>query len=70
MPNVVFSYVFSMLNLGRILISNLVVTYLFMHSLPDMILLYLATSLSVLLYFTLKDVLTEDTPLKFYTFID
>ena len=26
--------------------------------------------LSVLLYFTLKDVLTEDTPLKFNTFIE
>ena len=28
------------------------------------------SALSVLLYFTLKDVLTEDTPLKFNTFID
>ena len=37
-------YVFSMLSLGRILISDLVVTILFMHSLPGMILLYLATS--------------------------
>ena len=27
------------------------------------------SALSVLLYFTLKDVLTEDTPLKFNTFI-
>ena len=26
--------------------------------------------LSVLLYFTLKDVMTEDTPLKFNTFIE
>ena len=28
------------------------------------------SALSVLLYFTLKDVLTEDTPLKFNTFIE
>ena len=32
-----------MLNLGCILISDLVVTNMFMHSLPGMILLYLAT---------------------------
>ena len=32
-----------MLSLGHILISDLVVTNLFMHSLPGMILLYLAT---------------------------
>ena len=28
------------------------------------------SALSVLLYFTLKDVLTEDTPLKFNTFME
>ena len=28
------------------------------------------SALSVLLYFTLNDVLTEDTPLKFNTFIE
>ena len=28
------------------------------------------SALSVLLYFTLKDVLTEDTPLKFNAFIE
>ena len=28
------------------------------------------SALSVLLYFTLKDVLTEDTPLKFNTFVE
>ena len=28
------------------------------------------SALSVLLYFTLKDVLKEDTPLKFNTFIE
>ena len=33
---------FSMLSLGRTLISDLVVANQFMHSLPDMILLYLA----------------------------
>ena len=35
-------FVFSMLSLGRILISNLVVANLLMYSLPGMILLYLA----------------------------
>ena len=35
--------VFSMLSLGRILISDLVVANLLMYSLPGMILLYLAT---------------------------
>ena len=35
--------VFSMLNLGHILISDLVIANLFMHSLPGMILLYFAT---------------------------
>ena len=35
--------VFSILSLGRILISDLVVTNLLMCSLPGMILLYLAT---------------------------
>ena len=39
--SVVF-YAFSVLSLGRILISDLVVTYLFMHSLSDMIPFYLA----------------------------
>ena len=34
--------VFSMLSLGRVLISDLVVANLLMHSLPGMILLYLA----------------------------
>ena len=34
--------VFTMLGLGRILISDLVVTNLLMYSLPGMILLYLA----------------------------
>ena len=38
-------YAFSMLSLGCILIQDLVVTNLFMHSLRDMILLYLATSI-------------------------
>ena len=36
--------VFGMLSLGHILISDLVVANLFMPSLPDMILLYLAAS--------------------------
>ena len=36
--------VFSMLSLGHILISNLVVANLLMYSLPGMILLYLAAS--------------------------
>ena len=35
-------FVFSMLGLGRILISDLIVTNLLMYSLPVMILLYLA----------------------------
>ena len=35
-------YIFSMLSLGHVLISDLVVADLFMHSLPGMILLYLA----------------------------
>ena len=41
---IVFSVVFvlSILSLGRILISDLVVTNLLMYSLPGMILLYLA----------------------------
>ena len=37
-------FVLSMLGLGRILISDLVVTNLLMYSLPVMILLYLAVS--------------------------
>ena len=41
--------VFSMLNLGRILISDLVVANLLMYSLPAVILLYLAVP-----FFTLK----------------
>ena len=40
--SVVFSYVFSMLSFGHILISNLVVVNLFMHTLPGVTLLYLA----------------------------
>ena len=36
-------FVFSIIGLGRILISDLVVDDLFMYSLPGMILLYLAT---------------------------
>ena len=43
-----------MLSLGRIVISDLVVTDLFMHSLSGMILLYLATP-----YFILKVFLHE-----------
>ena len=35
-------YVFSMLSLGRILILDLVIADLFIHSLPGMILLYVA----------------------------
>ena len=38
-------YAFSMLSLGCIVISDLVVTNHFMHSLSGMILLYLAVSL-------------------------
>ena len=41
---IVFTYVFSMLGLGRILISDLAVVDLFMHSLSGMIILYLAVS--------------------------
>ena len=37
-------YVFSMLSLGHILISDLVVTNLFIHLLPGMILVYLVAS--------------------------
>ena len=39
-------YAFSMLNVGCILISDLVVADFFMHSLPGMILLYLTASFS------------------------
>ena len=46
--------VFSMLGLGRILISDLVVANLLMYSLPDMILLYLAVP-----FFTPKVFLDE-----------
>ena len=46
--------VFSMLSLGRILISDLVVTNLLMYSLPGMILLYLAAP-----FFTPKVFLDE-----------
>ena len=54
-PSTVYNiYVFSMLSLGRILISDLVVANLFMHSLPGMILLYLAAS-----FFTPKVFLHE-----------
>ena len=49
--------VFSMLSLGRILISNLVVANLLMYSLPVMILLYLATRART--FFTLKVFLHE-----------
>ena len=41
-PIKILKDVFSMLSLGHILISDLVVTNLFMHSLPSMILVYLA----------------------------
>ena len=40
--SVVFTYVLDMLSLGHILISYLVATNLFMHSLPGMILFHLA----------------------------
>ena len=40
--SIVFSYLVSVLSLGRILISDIVVADLFMHSFSDMILLYLA----------------------------
>ena len=46
--------VFSIIGLGRILISDLVVTNLLMHSLPGMILLYLAVP-----FFTPKVFLDE-----------
>ena len=49
-----FMYSASMLSLGRILIPDLVVTNLFMHSPPCMILLYIAAS-----FFTLKVFLHE-----------
>ena len=42
--SIVFTYVFSMLSLGRIVISDLVVADLFMNSLSGIILLYLAAS--------------------------
>ena len=45
--------VFSMLSLGCIPISDLIIANLLMHSLPGMILLYLAT------FFTLKVFLDE-----------
>ena len=41
---IVCNYLFSVLSLDRILISDLVITNLFMQSLPGMILLYLAVS--------------------------
>ena len=41
---IVFTYVFSMLGLGCILISDLAVVDLFIHSLSGMIILYLAVS--------------------------
>ena len=47
-------FVFSMLSLGRILISHLLVANLLMYSLPGMIILYLATP-----FFTLKGFLDE-----------
>ena len=40
--SIVFSYLVSVLSLGRILISDIVVADLFMNSFSDMILLYLA----------------------------
>ena len=40
--NIILIYVLSMLSLGHILISDLVVANPFMHSLPDLIPLYLA----------------------------
>ena len=43
-PIKILKDVFSMLSLGCILISDLVATNLFMHSLPSMILVYLAAS--------------------------
>ena len=46
--------VFSIIGLGRILISDLVVANLLMYSLPGMILLYLAVP-----FFTLKVFLDE-----------
>ena len=55
MSNIVFTaYVFSMPNLGCILIQDLLVTDLFMHSLSGMILLYLAIP-----FFYTKGVLHE-----------
>ena len=47
---VVLIYVFIMLSLGHILISDLVVANLFMHSLSDIILLYLATPFYTIFY--------------------
>ena len=52
--SVVFTYVFSMLNLGHIVISDVVVADLFMDAFSGMILLYLATP-----FFTLKVFLHE-----------
>ena len=41
--SIVFSYLVSVLSLDRILISDIIVADLFMHSFSDIILLYLAT---------------------------
>ena len=54
--SMVFMYVLSMLSLGCIVISDLVVVNLFMHSLSGMILLYLAAP-----FFTVKVFLHEIT---------
>ena len=43
--SIVFMYIFSMLNLGHILISDLFIADLFTHLLPGMILLYFVTLL-------------------------
>ena len=51
--------VFSMLSLGRILISDLVVTNLLMCSPPGMILLYLATPFLHQRYFWMRYIHTD-----------
>ena len=61
-PSIVFTYVFSMLHLGHILLSDLLVLDLFVYSLFDMIVRILHVVASYCL-FTLKAFLHEDNRL-------
>ena len=53
-------------NIAQVKLSAIFVTRLS----PRVVYFQIGSALSVLLFFTLKDVLTEDTPLKFNTFIE